>query len=125
MSKAIAVIILIDEHLRQRINLRDELSDISGAACCIFPRSAVTVEDAIRAVELPALEGKSTNAIRSDSNQKVEDNGRGGVMCTEVVLVEQFLLIVVGVFLEELFDSLLITVAAYIFGEVSVGLKLA
>lgn len=124
LCQAITVIILIDEHLRQRINLRDQFSNISGAAGSILPRSTVTIKYSIRAVELPTLEGQCPDAVRSDSDQEVEDDSRGGVMRTEVVLIEQFFLIVVGVFLEELVDALLVAMAADVFGEVSVGLKL-
>lgn len=124
MCEAITVIIFIDEHLRQCVNFRDELSDVSGAAGCVLPRAAVAVKNAIRTVEFATLEGQCSDAIGSYSNQKVEDNGRGGVMRSEVVLIEKFFLVVVGIFLEELVDALLVAMAANVFGKISIGFQL-
>lgn len=88
MGGSILVVILVDEHLRKSVDLWNQLPDIRGTGNGIEPRAAVVVEDAICAVELAALEGECADAVRSYPDEVVEDNSRGGVVGTEVVLVE-------------------------------------
>jgi hypothetical protein len=46
------------------------------------------VEDTISTVELATLQGQCANTVWPDPDEKVEDNGRGGVMGTEVIFAE-------------------------------------
>jgi hypothetical protein len=75
LGYSIVVIVFVDEHLRQSVNLRDEFSNISGAGRGILPGSTITVKDTVCAVEFATLHGQSTNTIRSDSDEEIEDDG--------------------------------------------------
>jgi hypothetical protein len=56
LCQSVEVVVLVDEHLGQRIDLGDEFPDVGRAGSCVFPRSAIAMEDAVCAVESSALE---------------------------------------------------------------------
>lgn len=119
LSKAVFVVVLVYEHLREGVYLGNQLPDISGTADGVIPRPAVTVEDPISAVESAALKGKCTDAVRSDTYEIVEDDGRGGIMSAVVVFIEEFLIIVLCVFFKEVADTFRIAVTAHVLAEIS------
>jgi hypothetical protein len=73
LSQTIVIIIFIDEHLRQGVNLWNELSYVSCACSCVFPRAAITVKDAVSTIKLSTLESQCTDTVWPNPDEKVED----------------------------------------------------
>lgn len=82
------VIIHIQEHFRQRVDLRNQFPDVSSRVCRIPPRSHITPEYPICAVKLPALQSQWTYWKRPHPNKVVKYDSTRWVMCTKVILVE-------------------------------------
>ena len=99
LGQTIAVIIFIDEHLWQGVNLWNQLSYICCTRCCISPRTTITVKNTIRAVKLSTLKCQCTDTVWPNSDQKVEYYGRTRVMCTKVVFTEELFFVYILIFL--------------------------
>lgn len=99
LRSAVVVVIKVGEHLRQGVDFGDEFAEVGGGSGGVEPGTVEGVKDAVRAVELPALEGQCACTVGTDADEKVEDDGGGGVVRSEVILAEQFLLVVALVFL--------------------------
>ena len=108
LRDSVEVVVDVDEHLGEGVYLGDELAEVSGGGSGVVPGPLVAVEDSICAVESAALEGHGSDAVGSDANEEVEDDGRGGVMRAEVVFVEELLFVVAAVLLYEVFDPLVV-----------------
>lgn len=76
LGESILVVILIDEHLGQSVQLGDEFADIGGTGDCVMPRTTIVVEDTVCAVEFPALKCKCADAVWPYADEVVEYDGR-------------------------------------------------
>lgn len=56
LRQPIVLIVLVEEHLGQRVHFRDEFPDICWASCRIDPRTKVAIEYSICAVIFSTLQ---------------------------------------------------------------------
>ena len=119
MSYTILVVILVYEHLWKSVDLWNQLSEICGRRYCVIPRPVIRVKYSISYIESSTLESDSSNTVRSDSDQEVEDNGRRAVVSAKMILIKELFLIFVVIFFHEISDSILISLHTHIFGEIS------
>lgn len=89
-----------------------------------MPGTAIVVEDAVCAVKVAALKSECTDAVRSDSNEIVEDYGGRRVMCSEVVFTEELFLILLLVFLFETLHPLCVAVTAHVPTKIAILMRL-
>lgn len=57
------------------------------------------MEYSISAIKFATLKGQSADAVRPNSNEKIEYDSRRRVVGTKVILAKQFFLIIIMVFL--------------------------
>ena len=120
LGESKVVIINIQKHFRKSVNLGYKLPDVCWGKGGILPWSNITAKDSISTVKFTTLKSQRANRKGSYSDEIVENNGTWRVMCTEMILIEQLLFIIRWILLKKMLFSLLSTVTAHIFHEISV-----
>lgn len=66
------------------------------------------MENTVSTIKLTTLQSRSPNAVRPNTNEKIEDDGGRGVMRTKMILTEQLLLAVTVILLQKVSDAVFI-----------------
>ena len=80
VQPAQSVAVGVDEHLRQVVELGDQLLHVAGVSLAVGPGTLHGAEESVGVVELPVLQGEEQAGERLQPDEPVEGEGCSGVV---------------------------------------------